>query len=99
VRYYRQLYRAWPEWCADDPRFGRLYREANRRRSFGEDVHVDHIVPICSDLVCGLHVPWNLEIIDARENLQKSNTWWPGCPFERLELFGAGNPHQLALGL
>lgn len=43
----------------------------------GERYVIDHIYPLRSDVVCGLHVPWNLRIITQAENLQKSNSLPP----------------------
>lgn len=68
--------RATPPWFNDD--MNGLVREAyalarQRRELLGGQWHVDHIVPIRGKQVCGLHVPWNLQVILAQENLRKGN--------------------------
>jgi len=44
----------------------------------GEQFEVDHIVPLKSKFVCGLHCETNLRIISGRENRVKGNRYWPG---------------------
>lgn len=80
---------ATPKWV-DNCEFEQLYIEEVfnlaklRSDATGVEHHVDHIVPLNSPTVCGLHCSANLQILTAKENLAKGNRWWPNMPDEEL---------------
>jgi hypothetical protein len=70
--------RATPAW-ADRKAIAAIYEECARLvAETGLRLHVDHIVPLQSDVVCGLHCVENLRIIPGAENESKRNNWTPG---------------------
>ena len=69
--------RAIPAW-ADLEKIKLIYEESAIYRASGIDCEVDHIVPLRSPYVCGLHVPENLQLLDSLSNRAKGNRRWPG---------------------
>lgn len=77
-KYRAQKIRATPPWLSEKDReaIAAIYAEAVRLEKETRIPHeVDHIVPLRGDLVCGLHIPINLQILTKDENLKKSNQW------------------------
>lgn len=72
--------RAIPPW-ADKEKIEEFYFAADFLGMVtGEWYHVDHIVPLQSKFVCGLHCEQNLQVLPASANLRKSNRHWPDMP-------------------
>lgn len=65
-----------PKWLTVDDLFiiEEAYHLAKLRTELtGIPWHVDHILPLQGRKVSGLHVPSNIQVIPAKENLKKSN--------------------------
>ena len=69
------LRNAIPLW-ANEQAITQIYRDCRDKPNH----HVDHIVPLISKFVCGLHCEANLQIIPAAENYSKNNRKWPDMP-------------------
>jgi hypothetical protein len=72
-----QKLQACPKWLskAQLAEIKDMYKQAKELEAifFNHKFHVDHIVPLQGKEVCGLHVPWNLQILTAEENIAKNN--------------------------
>jgi hypothetical protein len=64
-------HKATPPW-SDLDAIKEIYARAKRT-----GMHVDHLIPLCGRLVCGLHVPENLQLLAPVENFRKSNKFNP----------------------
>ena len=67
---------AQPPWLTEEHfnQIKAIYKNSKRMKKLtGIEHHVDHIVPLAGKNVCGLHVPWNLQVIPAKHNLEKNN--------------------------
>ena len=73
-KYQAAKIRALPKW-ADLRAIEQIYERA---RVIG--AHVDHIVPLQSPIVCGLHCESNLQLLPPAENWSKHNRRWPDMP-------------------
>lgn len=69
--------RATPPWVSRKD-IEPYYRDAERLSiQTGIPHEVDHIVPLRSGWVCGLHVHWNLQVVSRDVNRTKGNRHWP----------------------
>jgi len=75
LRQARKL-KATPSWLTQDHKLQiqDIYEQAVLAEKLtGVEHHVDHIEPLQGKDCCGLHVPWNLQVLPASENLSKGN--------------------------
>ena len=79
-RYQASKQNAIPKW-ANNKKIRSIYKESRRLTlETGIQHHVDHIVPIISKIVCGLHCEANLQILPYNENVKKGNRYWTDMP-------------------
>ena len=76
IRRYARKIKASPKWITkeQEKEIRGFYEEAKLKTlKTGIKHEVDHIVPLISKVVCGLHVPWNLQVLTKIENIRKNN--------------------------
>ena len=67
-----------PAWLTDDDfwMMSEMYHLAEiRTKTTGIVWHVDHVIPLRGKTVSGFHVPSNLRVITAQENMKKGNRY------------------------
>lgn len=72
--------RAMVAWANMDA-ISKIYRQAHALSKIMKmKYEVDHIVPLRSKIVCGLHCEANLQVLTKIDNMKKGNRSWPDMP-------------------
>lgn len=74
ANYRAKKIKAIPLWFEKDL-VAKVYKKA---KEWGFEV--DHIVPLNSEIVCGLHCWANLQLLNTSLNSSKKNRYWPDMP-------------------
>lgn len=91
MMYEARKRQAMPSWADKAAIFAVYEKCADMNKNSAIKYQVDHIYPLCSPVMCGLHVHYNLQIIPAEENQRKSNkvaVWLDEIPI----VHRGGNP-------
>ena len=80
ARRYTARLQATPSWLSQEQkhRTNAIYAATQQLQELTALIyHVDHIVPLVNENVCGLHVWWNLQPMPEYENAAKNNLFDP----------------------
>ena len=69
-----------PKWYDEKKVLAVYTRAAKKTADTGIKHNVDHIIPLQSPIVSGLHWHKNLRVIPASQNAKKGNRVWPSMP-------------------
>ena len=70
AKYRAKKLNATPKWLTAK-QLEEIQQIYTKARELG--LEVDHIIPLQGKNVCGLHVPWNLQLLTRQQNASKSN--------------------------
>lgn len=76
AKYRATKLNATPFWLTEDQQkdIKEIYALAKELQWLSEEpLHIDHVMPLVNENICGLHVPWNLQIIPKSMNIKKGN--------------------------
>lgn len=76
-KYVEQKIIATPPWVIHKEMLALQAEKIRISKQSGIRHVLDHIVPLNHPMVCGLNVPWNIQIVPHWHNSRKSNTYHP----------------------
>ncbi len=75
IKYKNQRHQATPKWYETDLIKQLYFKSKELSKLLGITLHVDHIVPLQGENVCGLHCWDNLQLLEASLSASKNNSF------------------------